>query len=137
MSSSSTDKVTKYDARNFYINVGNEWHVAFVNDLWEMDVIEKGRLLGYQERYMDEGKGCNVMFVKVEPDGNLSARSFEVKIDYEPLACGTGAVSSSLVYAFSKGWQGLKKEVKVGVTYKGGKVEIMFDHVEPTRFENV
>ena len=131
------DKVTRYDDDNFYIHVGNERHVAFVKNLWEIDVIEKGRLLGYQDRYMDEGKGCNVMFVQVEPDGNLSARSFEAKIDYEPLACGTGAVASVLVDGFRKGWQGLKKEVKVGVTYKGGKVEIMFDHVEPTRFENV
>ena len=131
------DNMERFDDDNFYIHVGNERHVTFVDNLWEIDIMKEGRRHGYDQRYMDERGGCSVMFVQEESDGNVSARSFEIQIDKEIFGCGTGAVATALMHDFRKPWEKGVKGKRTEVRFKGGTVEVMFDRVEAKRYENV
>ena len=134
----SIDEIKKYDDKNYFIDVGNERHVTFVKNLWEYDVMSIGRRISHDPQYEASG-GMNVMFVQVETNSHLSARSFESKIDYEPLACGTGAVASALVYESRKPWEtsGTQGVQRTEVTYTGGEVTVSFQRTGPTSFRKV
>ena len=58
-------------------------------------------------------------FVQVEDEGNLSVRTFEFGVEGETLACGTGAVASSIIVAMLYEWpteyRNGQKAVNVGV----------------------
>ena len=67
--------------------------------------------------------GTNVNFVKVIDDRDLEMRTYERGVEGETLACGTGAVASSLVsYALGK-----VKDVPVNVQTPGGVLKVYFE----------
>lgn len=67
-----------------------------VADLEAVDVVGRGRPL---RRHPTLRAGANVNFVRPNPDGTFSYRTYERGVEAETLACGTGAVASAWLLA--------------------------------------
>lgn len=89
-----------------YVDCGSPHIVVFideiekpkVNDLNEIKINEWGRNIRMHKDLMPEG--ANVNFVKIisEKTGELEIRSYERGVEGETLACGTGAISSAVIF---------------------------------------
>ncbi len=89
-----------------YVDCGSPHIVVFideiekpiVNNLEEVKIVEWGRNIRMHKDLMPEG--ANVNFVKVisKEKGELEIRSYERGVEGETLACGTGAISSALIF---------------------------------------
>ena len=47
-------------------------------------------------------EGANVNFIEILSKGELKIRSYERGVEGETLACGTGSISSALIYYMTK-----------------------------------
>jgi diaminopimelate epimerase len=89
-----------------YVDVGSPHIVVFIDEiekpkitqLQDVKIIDWGRNIRMHKDLMPEG--ANVNFVKVDDaeKGLLSIRSYERGVEGETLACGTGAISSAIVF---------------------------------------
>lgn len=68
--------------------------VIRVADLEAVDVVGRGRPL---RRHQSLAAGANVNFVRENPDGSFSYRTYERGVEAETLACGTGAVAIAVL----------------------------------------
>ncbi len=88
-----------------YIWTGTEHLVCFVNAVGAVPVEEWGATLRNDEAL--QPAGANVNFVEVISPGNddtpaqLKVRTFEKGVEGETLACGTGAMASSVIASLS------------------------------------
>lgn len=118
----------------FYINTGTSHFVVFENNLEKIDIIKKGRMLRYDERFLTY-KGCNVNFVQEIAEKSLKIQTYERGVEDETLACGTGICASALTYS-------VKKQLPCGthtinLSAKGGELQVKFDKKENNTFNNV
>jgi len=77
-----------------------------VNNLDEINIIDWGRLVRMHNDFMPGGVNVNFVKVNSDNDGQIEIRSYERGVEGETLACGTGAISSALIYYI------LKKQIK-------------------------
>lgn len=83
------------------INTGVPHVVAFVNDVDGHDVFNMGRTIRYHGEYKPAGTNAN--FARVLGRHRIKLRTYERGVEDETLACGTGAVATALIAA----WTGL------------------------------
>jgi diaminopimelate epimerase len=83
-----------------FINTGVPHAINFVgseSDLESTDVQNWGRALRFHPQFQPAGTNVNFVFVK---DGrHIAVRTYERGVEGETLACGTGAIASTLVHA--------------------------------------
>jgi len=89
-----------------YVECGSPHIVIFIEEiekpkvshLDEVNITEWGRNIRMHKDLMPEG--ANVNFVKVisKEKGEIEIRSYERGVEGETLACGTGAISSALIF---------------------------------------
>jgi len=103
-----------------FINTGVPHYVVFAERLEEVDVLRLGRRYGHQVRFQPQG--TNVDFVRVLDHHRIAVRTYERGVEDETLACGTGAVASSIVAHHRKGIQS-----PVEVVTRGGELRVRFD----------
>jgi diaminopimelate epimerase len=103
------------------INTGVPHAVLFLKDLERINVVRTGRKIRNHPHYAP--KGTNANFVQVKNKSRLWVRTYERGVEDETLACGTGAVASSLIAAF-------KGLVRSPVSIKTGGGEILTVHFE-------
>jgi diaminopimelate epimerase len=80
------------------LNTGVPHAVIFVDDLEQVDILQKGKEIRYHPHFSP--RGTNVNFVRLEDSSRLDVRTYERGVEDETLACGTGVVASALVAAF-------------------------------------
>jgi diaminopimelate epimerase len=83
-----------------FINTGVPHAVCFVADGRELENAEVerwGRALRHHPHF--QPAGTNVDFVSVRDWGHLAVRTYERGVEGETLACGTGAIASTLIAA--------------------------------------
>lgn len=106
-----------------FLDTGSPHHVAFAEDLGNVDVVTQGRSIRYGEPY---GKsGTNVNFVEQIGESTFEVRTYERGVEDETLSCGTGVTAVALAGHFLK----KTNSQKVNVKTRGGdlKVEFQFD----------
>jgi len=79
------------------INTGVPHAILYTKNLDSVDVLNDGREIRRHSIYQPDG--TNVNFVKVLDSNNITIRTYERGVEGETLACGTGAVASSLLAA--------------------------------------
>jgi len=91
------------DGRSFdldFINTGVPHAVCFVADgtaLESADVSRWGKAIRFHPRF--QPAGTNVDFVFVQDSRHIAVRTYERGVEGETLACGTGAIASTLISA--------------------------------------
>jgi diaminopimelate epimerase len=80
-----------------YINTGVPHVVVRVQNLSNHPVVEQGRVIRYHTLFAPEGTNAN--FAKMTGPHQMEIRTYERGVEDETLACGTGAIASSLVGA--------------------------------------
>jgi len=106
-----------------YIDTGVPHAVVFVQGLDKIDIESIGHDIRYHKRF--RSKGTNVDFVEIIDDKNIKMRTYERGVDGETLACGTGAVASSII----TGGKSQLEDIKINVHTKGGVLKIYFKNI--------
>ncbi|MBV6477343.1 MAG: Diaminopimelate epimerase [Ignavibacteria bacterium] len=116
-----------------YVDVGSPHIVVFideiekpkVNSVKEVDIINWGRNIRMHKDLMPEGANVNFIEVLSNEEGKLAIRSYERGVEGETLACGTGALSSALVFYL------LRKQINpVKLLTKSGEYLIVHFEIE-------
>lgn len=101
----------------WFVDTGTPHLVVFSKAVNEADVLNEGRRLRYDSRFLP--LGVNVDFVE-ESDGLLSIRTYEKGVENETLSCGTGVTASALAWAAKNGVSAFEKDVKT----RGGMLTV-------------
>ncbi len=102
-----------------FLDTGSPHFVLFADQVREMDVNARGRVIRYDESF---GKaGTNVNFAQIIPEG-LYVRTYERGVENETLSCGTGVTASAIAFAFISGDSGGKTMVRT----PGGDLVVNF-----------
>ena len=89
-----------------YVDVSSPHIVIFIDEIEkpkvksmdEVDIINWGRNIRMHKDLMPEGANVNFIQVLSYDDAELAIRSYERGVEGETLACGTGALSSALIF---------------------------------------
>lgn len=126
--------------RCHFADVGTPHAIMFVDEsgdpsighVGDVDVPSWGSSLRHHERFAPDGANAN--FVEIR-EGGIDLRTFERGVEAETGACGTGAISSAIVAAMSRG---LKPPIDVTTT-SGETLRVDFrivgDHVTDVSLE--
>ena len=93
-----------------------------VDDVHAVNVVEKGREVRYNERFLAEG--TNVNFAAEEGEG-IAVVTYERGVEDETLSCGTGVTASALAAFIKKGLNS-EAQARMPVRAKGGMLEVRF-----------
>ncbi|MDQ3019603.1 MAG: diaminopimelate epimerase [Bacteroidota bacterium] len=89
-----------------YVDCGSPHIVVFIDEiekpvvkkLEEVNINEWGRNIRMHKDLMPEGANANFVKVISKEKGELEIRSYERGVEGETLACGTGAISSAIIF---------------------------------------
>lgn len=121
-----------YSEKAFSLDVGIPHYVEFVDDVSEVDVIERGMAISSGERFKPSG-GTNVDFVEILRHGQIKIRTFDRETEQEIIASGTGAIACAIathIYAQNDA-------TKFTVVTMGGNLDASFDVAEQQLFNNI
>jgi diaminopimelate epimerase len=94
-------KINARDLKVNFVDTGVPHAVVFVEGLDKINVSQLGRLLRYHEKFAP--RGANVNFVEALDKNSFKIRTYERGVEDETLACGTGTVASTLIFALKTG----------------------------------
>jgi diaminopimelate epimerase len=124
-------KVNKRTLQVNFINTGVPHTVIFVEGLDKIDVVNLGKQIRYHKRFAPSG--TNVNFAEIVSRDAIKVRTYERGVEYETLACGTGAVASALLTAYSL--KLIAREINVH-TQSGEILKVYFERLG-NNFKNV
>ncbi|MDR1165270.1 MAG: diaminopimelate epimerase [Deltaproteobacteria bacterium] len=95
-------------SRTYYrVNTGVSHAVTWVDDVESVNVAKVGRAVRHHPSFYP---GANVDFVQILDHNSLAIRTYEIGVEDETLACGTGCTASALL-SLSHGYLKGKKVV--------------------------
>jgi len=105
----------------FTTNTGSPHYIQFIENLDDLDIIQRAREIRYSNQYKKDG--INVNFVK--PEANfVTMRTYERGVEDETLSCGTGVTAVALMqHVRRKGGAG---EFLQEVHAPGGELGVRF-----------
>ena len=115
----------------FYLNTGSPHYVKMVTGLNQLDIVNEGRKIRYNDRFKQEGTNVNFL-EKIEDE--LFLRTYERGVEDETFSCGTGVTAAALVAAV-KGISTGKNNCIIKT--KGGILEVSFEKVLEQNFYNI
>jgi len=117
-----------------YINTGVPHVVCFVERLNNLNVAELGRAIRHHPDFQPEGTNAN--FVDVLSKNHIVLRTYERGVEAETLACGTGAVASSIitVYHMQKDPCG---KYKIKAETRGGETLVVYFNIKGNNISQV
>ncbi|MBR3091206.1 MAG: diaminopimelate epimerase [Bacteroidetes bacterium] len=80
-----------------YVNVGTDHFVINVEDVSKIDVFNIGKKVREHSKFVPNGVNAN--FYSIDTKNKLRIRTYERGVEAETGACGTGAISTALVYS--------------------------------------
>lgn len=109
------------------IDTGSPHYVKIVDDLDNIDIINKGAEIRYDKQISENG--VNVDFL-LNKDGKIHIRTYERGVEDETLACGTGVTASAIAASL---WYGGNN---IDIYTQIAKLNVRFDN-ENNSFKNV
>jgi len=127
------NKTITIENRDFiytYLFLGVPHCVIFLEESWpEKELLYFGHKIRFNKKHFPAG--TNVNFVEIEPNNQLFVRTYERGVEEITLSCGTGSVSSALVYSLEK-----DRHPPFLVRTKGGDLKVNFIRDE-NLFKNI
>jgi diaminopimelate epimerase len=105
---------------NIFMDTGSPHYVIFSNNVSEIDVFKKGRVLRNDNKFHPEG--TNVNFVEIQEEG-IFVRTYERGVEDETLSCGTGVTASALAFAI----ENRKDKGNIEINTRGGRLNVKFE----------
>lgn len=105
------------------LQTGSPHYIQWVEDLYNIDVFQKGRSIRYNDTFKQNG--INVNFLEWVNE-RLNVRTYERGVEDETLSCGTGVTAAAMAYAIKANLQG---DIKIPIETKGGSLEVWFNRV--------
>ena len=105
----------------YRVDTGSIHHVEYVDKLVEMNVYGRGKMIREHKMYSPDG--CNVNFIWVDNENNISIRTYERGVENETLACGTGSVAAAIVHHFNG-----HRYDKYNIKARGGDLSVSFKY---------
>jgi len=101
----------------FKIDTGVPHVVIFKEGIDNIDIVETGKKIRYDNIFKPEG--TNVNFAEIKKDGKIKVRVYERGVEDETLSCGTGSAAVAVV-------SNIFKSTKYPVTlrFPGGDIKI-------------
>jgi len=115
---------------DWLINTGVPHYVKYVDDVKNLQVVEKGKKIRYSPEFISEG--VNVNFAQKVSDSDIFVRTYERGVEDETLSCGTGVTAAALVAAHNE--NGFNR---VEVETLGGHLAVEYDKIGEDRFDNI
>jgi len=81
--------------KSSFINSGVPHVVTLLDNIDDLDIKSLGSAIRYHDKFKPQGANAN--FIKVLDKNTIKIRTYERGVEDETLACGTGAVASSIV----------------------------------------
>ena len=114
----------------FILNTGSPHYVRYSGDVMKKDVKHEGAAIRHSSEF--EKEGINVNFIQSLEHDKIYVRTYERGVEDETLSCGTGVTASALIAAHND--NGFNR---VDVKTPGGSLNVEFDKIDDTRFENI
>lgn len=115
-----------------FMDTGSPHYVQFVNKLSEVNVVQAGRAIRYNDRFC--AQGTNVNFVQRTGEG-LSIATYERGVEDETLACGTGVTAAALSDFLAQ--QQRTGVQATSVQARGGLLEVRFQFSPERGFTDI
>jgi diaminopimelate epimerase len=112
-----------------FLNTGSPHHVAIVDQVEHINVVDRGKTIRYSAEYAPSG--TNVNFVEIVSPQQLIVRTYERGVEDETLACGTGVVASAIAASLVNGQSHFKVHVR------GGNLEVKFNRLSNSEFRHI
>ncbi|OGX19538.1 MAG: diaminopimelate epimerase [Omnitrophica WOR_2 bacterium RBG_13_44_8b] len=112
-----------------FVDTGVPHAVIFVQGLENIDVAGLGRIIRYHKAFSPRGTNAN--FVETLSRNSLAVRTYERGVEDETLACGTGSVASSVIFALKT-----NTEDKILVHTRGKEVLAVYFRKKGRAFSN-
>ncbi len=113
-----------------FLTAGVPHVVLMVEDLERVNVVTRGREIRFHPHFQPNGTNAN--FASIENPHRINLRTYERGVEDETLACGTGAIATSIICAH----QGKVASPVLVKTRSGCNLKIYFEKREDT-FENI
>lgn len=113
---------------DFVLNTGSPHYIKPVQHIDQIDVLEAGRTIRYNDTFKE--KGINVNFVESFPE-EIKVRTYERGVEDETYSCGTGVTAASLIFAKQVGFN------RIAVDTKGGQLAVEFNKINDQHFNNI
>ena len=111
------------------LNTGTRHFVRFVENLSDLDVVDEGRPLRYEDRFAPIG--ANINFTE-RHNGAIHMRIYEKGVEDETLSSGTGATAVALAWSHTH-----DVSSPIVVHTRGGVLTISFERTSATSFAQV
>ena len=113
------DEIISYkDA--YIIDTGSPHYITFLEDISDVDVIERGRKVRNSDYFKEDG--INVNFVQLIDD-TIYIRTYERGVEDETLACGTGVTAAAIICGHLNDQD---KNYNYNVVAKGGELSVSY-----------
>jgi diaminopimelate epimerase len=113
------------------LNTGSPHYVVWVEDLKDIDVVENGKAIRYNNRFKKEG--INVNFVQATA-AQLEVATYERGVEDETWSCGTGVCAAAVASAAATGMLG---NVVYNIRTKGGDLQVRVNALGQGRYEDI
>jgi len=95
----------KENIKGYFVNVGTEHFVIEKENIKNIEVDKTGKIIRNNVCFFPEGTNVN-FFEKAKDTNTIFLRTYEKGVEKETGACGTGAISTALVYFKKYGYSG-------------------------------
>ena len=112
------------------LDTGSPHYVKFANDVYNIDVVESGKMIRYSSHFVDEG--INVDFVESTGEDSIFVRTYERGVEDETLSCGTGVTAAALLSAHNE--RGFNR---VEVKTPGGHLSVEYNKIADNQFTDI
>jgi diaminopimelate epimerase len=124
----------------YWLDTGSPHYVAYVHQLADFEVFNRGKMIRYSDRFKE--KGTNVNFVERIGDNSLSVRTYERGVEDETLSCGTGVTACAIAESYANPAMngisnlGLGLDFEIKITVLGGNLSVAY-HKTGNQFTHI
>lgn len=120
----------QFDRDCYILNTGSPHFINLVEDVMQLDVVQRGRNIRNSDAFRKEGINVNFVQQTEDPD-QIIVRTYERGVEDETFSCGTGVTAAALVC-----WHNENGYNRVEVKTKGGRLRVEYDKIDD-HFENI